>query len=270
MTAPIMRSLTAGGLFLAGFSVATAEPLLTARAVYDISGTDDESGLGVTINGTMETALARECDTYLSTFDLEATLEGPGAPPIPLIVKSTHAEDETSLTFELFAATGGITFEKTEGVARKTADGLSVTLSVPKDETFTLPGQSLFPMEMVEASIDAAKSGETFVTFASFDGSGNGRDVFDVSLVIGDSGDTTESEDEALFAAGLGFADMQRWPMTYSYFAPEGQDSMAPEFSSQAIVYANGFAQAALHDLGPIAMRMTLVEISPIPSKPCP
>ena len=66
---------------------------------------------------------------------------------------------------------------------------------------------------MIEAAIAAAKAGETFREFRTFDGTGKGEEVWTVSVLITPAGDDDENEDDALFAAGLGFDDMARWRM---------------------------------------------------------
>ena len=123
---------------------------------------------------------------------------------------------------------------------------------------------------MLEAAIAAAKAGETFREFRTFDGTGSGEEVWTVSVLITPAGADDENEDDALFAAGLGFDDMARWRMGMSYFPPGSGGEQTPAFSTSMVVYENGFAQAAVYDLGEFAMSLTLSEFSPIAPKPCP
>ncbi|MCP4386609.1 MAG: DUF1849 family protein [Hyphomicrobiales bacterium] len=264
-----IRRLAVVGFGLVLPSTITAEPLLTAKAVYDLSLDDDELGVMSRIEGAMTTSLTRNCNTYTSSVAMSARLEGPDGSSIPLIVRSKHIEGETSLAFEIYASLAGVETERTEGAAERNTDGISVTVSVPETSSFEIEAGPLFPMELVEEAVAAARAGKTLVEFPSYVGSGGGREVYRISVVIGTYDTRMDSDDETLFAAGLGFADMARWPMTFSYFLPGERDSMTSALTSYSVVYENGFAQAARHDFGPFAMRLTLAEISPIPPTPC-
>jgi hypothetical protein len=153
-------------------------------------------------------------------------------------------------------------------VATRENGGLSVSLTEPESGTFKFDGEVLFPMAMTRAVIRAAEAGERFVEYTTYDGSGFGREHWLVSVVIAEADE--DSGDDAAFAEGLGFGDMSRWRMTFNYFAPEPGDEMTPTFSTDAIVYKNGFSQAAVYDFGQFAMALELVEFKPIAPEPCP
>jgi hypothetical protein len=57
--------------------------------------------------------------------------------------------------------------------------------------------------------------------------------------------------------------------MALSYFRPAPRANRRRP-STSMIVYENGFAQAAVYDLGQFAMSLTLTEFQPVPPKPCP
>ena len=257
------------GVSLAGPSFAI-EPLVTGLAVYEVGLDPSKDGGVAAITGTMSARLERDCDTYVTEAELNADLTGPDGVSLPLHVVSSHSETVDSLTSNSRPAWPTWRSTTPAGQQRATRTAVSVALTEPAQRTFAIDGDALFPVAMIEAAITAAKAGETFREFRTFDGTGKGEEVWTVSVLITPAGDEDENEDEALFAAGLGFDDMARWRMGLSYFPPGSGGEQTPAFSTSMVVYENGFAQAAVYDLGQFAMSLKLIEFSPIAPKPCP
>jgi hypothetical protein len=239
-------------------------------AVYEVGLDPSKDSAVASITGTMSTRLELRCDTYMTDAELNANLVGPDGTGLPLKVVSSHSEGPSSLSFEMTTSLGDMQVDHARGIATRKADGISVALTEPAKRTFAIDRDALFPVAMIEAAITAAKAGETFREFRTFDGTGNGEEVWTVSVLITPQGQGKENEDEALFAAGLGFEDMARWRMGLSYFPPGAGGEQMPAFSTSMVVYENGFAQAAVYDLGQFAMSLKLIEFSPIAPKPCP
>jgi hypothetical protein len=183
---------------------------------------------------------------------------------------STHKETGPSLTFDITTSLADMEVDRASGTATRNGDGISVALEEPEERNINLTGDVLFPVAMLEAAIAAAKAGETFREFRTFDGTGGGEEVWTASVLITPADESDDSEDDAAFAAGLGFEDMARWRMALSYFPPGSGGEQTPAFSTSMVVYENGFAQAAVYDLGEIAMQLKLIEFRPTEPKPCP
>ena len=248
----------------------SAEPFITGAATYEIS-LDLASGAGKLggLTGTLIATLRHECDAYLAEGDLVADIVGPEGTTIPMTVKSKLVERGDTLDFDLTSTIASMEIDRAEGTATRTKDGLSVVLSAPEAKTLTLPGDVLFPVAMTEAAIAAAKAGKHLVEFKTFDGSGKGREVWTTSVLISPMTSADDSEEEVLFAGGLGFTDLPRWRMKFSYFQPKAGTDQMPAFATDAVVYENGFTMAAVYDFGQFAMKAKLVEVRPIPPRPC-
>lgn len=245
-------------------------PLVTGLAVYEVGLDPSKSaGLGA-ITGTMTASIERDCETWITEAELDAEIAGADGMSLPLRVVSSHRETGESLTFDVTTSLADMEVDRASGAATRDGDGIAVALDEPEARELTLPGNVLFPVAMLEAAIAAARSGETFREFRTFDGTGNGEEVWTVSALITPVRAGDQNEEDALFAAGLGFEDMARWRMGMSYFPPASGGEQTPAFSTSMVVYENGFAQAAVYDLGDFAMSLTLSEFSPIPPKPCP
>lgn len=265
----ISFAVLAAGCALAG-PAAAQPPLVTGLAVYEVGLDPSKSaGLGA-ITGTMTARIERDCDVWITEAELDADIASADGMSLPLRVVSSHRETGESLTFDVTTLLADMEVDRASGAATLTADGISVALKEPETRDLTLPGKILFPVAMLEAAIAAAKSGEKFREFRTFDGTGNGEEIWTVSALITPVRAGEENEDAALFAAGLGFEDMARWRMGMSYFPPGSGGEQTPAFSTSMVVYENGFAQAAVYDLGEFAMSLTLSEFSPIAPKPCP
>ncbi len=246
-----------------------AQPMVTGVAVYEI-GLDPSKGAGLaTISGTMRAKIEHVCDAYVTEATLDAELTGPDGSRVPLDVVSRHRESAEMLEFEVSTSLAETEVDAASGTAMHDPAGVVVELDEPTAETLILPGKVLFPMAMLEAAIAAAKAGDSFVQFNTFDGTGKGAEVWTVSALISPAGATAD-EDEAMFVEGLGFGELEHWRMALSYFPPGSTGEQMPAFSTSMVVYENGFAQAAVYDLGQFAMRLTLTEFQPIPPKPCP
>lgn len=246
------------------------EPLVTGLAIYEV-GLDPSKGAGLAaISGTMTARLERECDTWITEGELVADIAGADGMSLPLHVVSTHRETGSKLTFDITTSLADMEVDRAKGSATHDENGLSVALEEPEKTELILPGDTLFPVAMLEAAIAAAKAGETFREFRAFDGTGKGEEVWTVSVLITPAGEDDGSEEDAMFAAGLGFEDLQRWRMALSYFPPGSGGEQTPAFSTSMVVYENGFAQAAVYDLGEFAMSLKLTEFRPVAPRPCP
>lgn len=246
-----------------------AEPIATGLAVYDIDLGPGEDGAVAAISGTMSAKLVRACDAYLTEASLDAEITGPDGTTVPLSVVSSHRETADGLDFDIATSLADMVVDAASGTATRAGEAVTVAIAEPETRTVTLDGPVLFPVAMLEASIAAAKAGETFREFRTFDGTGKGQEVWTVSVLITPAGKASD-EDEAMFAAGLGYEDLDRWRMAISYFPPGAGGEQTPAFSTSMVVYENGFAQAAVYDLGEFAMKLTLTEFQPMKPTPCP
>ena len=248
----------------------SATLFVTGAATYEIDfDVANDAGKVGGLNGTLVETLRHECDAYLVDGDLVANILGPDGASLPMTMKSQLVERSETLDFELFGNIASMEIERAKGRATLTSEGVSVALAAPEAKVISFPGKVLFPVATTEAAIAAAKAGKTLVEFTTFDGSGHGKEVWTTSVLISAVAAGDDSEEEALFAAGLGFADLARWHMKFSYFQQAAGTDQMPSFAIDAVVYENGFTLAAIYEFGQFAMKAKLIEFRPIPPKPC-
>jgi hypothetical protein len=264
-------TIVAAGLVLSGVVPAAAMDLVSGTAVYELSldPAKGMAGVGGSISGRLESGLFRTCEGYDTTTRLEAKIMPSTGGALTMKLDSDLAETSGTLRFKVAGRFGLQVLQDTQGIATLTPEGVTVKLERPETEELTLDGGPVvFPTALVTRAIEAAKAGERFITLRVFDGSE--KEVWSVSVVIGDPRSANESEDEKAFAAALGIEDVKRWPMKLSYFPPSAGGDQAPAFATDGVVYENGFVLGATYDFSQFAMRLSLVEFKPAAAKECP
>jgi hypothetical protein len=141
-------------------------------------------------------------------------------------------------------------------------------LEAPVKKTIEIKGPALFPMEMLKGAFEAAKSGKTFDQFSVFDGSGHGSRVWAVSAVIG-ARRATDPLADGMAAWEPALAGLRSWPITFTYFPSQAPGESVPAFQSLAMMFENGFANAALYNFSEFATKLKLVDFKPISPTEC-
>src|SRR5690606_31629188 len=95
--------------------------------------------------------------------------------------------------------------------------GLSVRIAKSKAGPVKFGGPILLPTEQLMKIIEAGEKGEHLMQAKVFDGSPNGKKIYETLSVIGSgrSGDNPEIEEAARVAR---LASIKRFPVTVSYF----------------------------------------------------
>jgi hypothetical protein len=145
-------------------------------------------------------------------------------------------------------------------------DGLAVRLTKPKSERLTLQGKILLPTEHIRKLIAAAAAGERTLEAKVFDGSPDGKRIYDTLSVLGAVVVGDKDLEEASRRPELG--SLKRYPVTISYFEP-GTGERTPTYVLGFELYENGVSRALRLDYGTFAMRGELKTIEFLKSTPC-
>ena len=141
------------------------------------------------------------------------------------------------------------------------ADALKVKLKEPKRDQFQTEGTVLFPIHHMMRLIEAAKAGETTVAAKVFDGSDDGRKVYDTLAIIGrpNASPAADTErDKPLRERD--HAGMRRWPVTLSYFTP-GEGERTPIYTLTFDLYEDGVSGRLHLDYGDFAIDGNLTRL---------
>jgi hypothetical protein len=129
----------------------------------------------------------------------------------------------------------------------------------------SLPNGTLFPTAHMKRLIEAARAGETTLEAKVYDGSEDGRKVYDTLAVIG-------RRIEPGSKAGLEGPSQQeklpRWPVTLSYFSRERGEG-TPLYTLSFEVFEDGVSRALRLDYGQFALKGELTALELLPAGDC-
>lgn len=148
-----------------------------------------------------------------------------------------------------------------DGTASEQGDGVTVKLKGAK--SFAVEGPVLFPSEHMRHLIEAARGGQATLSAKVFDGSDDGRKVYDTFAVIGHAGAGPAADaarDKPLRTGPL--SGMPHWPVRLSYYTP-GAGERTPIYTLGFDLYENGVSGALKLDYGEFAILgdMTTLDI---------
>lgn len=159
-----------------------------------------------------------------------------------------------------------------DGHAERDADRLAVKLSKPKQETFNLDRNMVFPTEHIRRTIEAALAGQTILEFPVYDGSETGQKVYNTLTVIGREIPPGEKTPMDAAAKKAELKGLRRWPVTISYFdkkANESSGEQTPAYSIAFELYENGISRALTLDYGDFTVKGEMTQLDIKDSAPC-
>jgi len=244
------------------------------RAVYDIALVEAADGTDVTgVTGRLVLEFTgSECAGYTSRLRfVTETEDAEGIRQMTDARSLTYESgDGRQLDFNNQTYAGEFLAEESEGSAQREGANIAVALDRPDKKRFVIEDSVVFPTQQMERIITAALAGEAFVTYEVYDGSENGETIFETAGVIGKmSRDADDATGEpGIVAAGV--AGMRHWPVTISYFDPNGGGEETPFYTLSFVVYENGIGRSMRIDYGSFKLSGTLTGLEMLPPAPCP
>jgi hypothetical protein len=272
--------LTLGTMLLIGSGAAAqTQPasslirLTPHRAVYDLSLARSSGSRGVeSARGRIAFDFGGDaCDGYTLKYRQVTVLDSgeTGTRTLDVRTATYEAGDGKSIRFKTDSQLEGMSGDSVDGDADSKPDGsLAIRLKRPKRETLNVLGGPIFPTEHMKRLIDAARAGQTTVAVKVYDGSDNGKKIYDTLALIGhriDPGVGANLEEPARQGA---LAKLARWPMTISYFAA-GSGDQTPSYTISFELYENGVSRALKLDYGDFALKGDLQSLEILPETAC-
>ncbi len=243
--------------------------LVPHRAVYELSlGRADTSSRGIdTARGRIAFDFGGDgCDGYTLKYRQVTVMEGgeTGSRTLDVRTATFEAADGMSMRFKSDSRTESGASTGTDGEATRTDTSLAISLKQPRRETVMVPGETVFPTDHMKRVIEAAKGGTTTLAVKLFDGSDDGKKVYDTLSLIGrriDPGAGSASEEAAKQDV---LARTPRWPVTVSYFNA-GSGDQTPAYTISFELYENGISRALKLDYGDFALtgELKTLEVQP-------
>jgi hypothetical protein len=246
--------------------------LLPHRAIYDLSLDTSREAKG------LDGAKARivfdfsgdACDGYQLNFRQVTQLDASegGRRVIDSRTSYSEAGDGSRFRFINENRFENGPNDKTDGEARRTADGYKVSVKPPKASESSFGHDVLFPSAQLKAVIRAARAGATTYNAPLFDGSDDGKQVYETLTVIGRKipGVPSVSLEKSLQKPA--FDNVARWPVTMSYFK-RGSAEATPSYIVSFELFENGVTRAVRLDYGEFALKGNFTSLDLLPVTAC-
>ncbi|MGD0632712.1 MAG: cell envelope integrity EipB family protein [Beijerinckiaceae bacterium] len=273
-------ALQTGGVLAAGPAVAPpavtqpaampeALPLAAHRAAYRVNlfqSTGTKSPTSA--NGRVSYEFSGSpCEGYTQSFRQITELQpAEGATRLSDMHSATFEDGEAhSFAFNVTNSTDNGGTGVIDGRAVKQATALAIQISKPARETIDVDQQVLFPTEHLKHIIAAARAGQKLFGAKVFDGSDDGKKVYDTMAIIGRPIEGP-ADDHGVNAALLG--NVRRWPVSISYYEEDKKDE-GPAYTLGFELYENGISRALRFDYGDFILAGELTALDLLPSKSC-
>jgi hypothetical protein len=267
----MIRKTSVLACLLIGISVSQspAASLVAHRAIYDLvldptqPGTQVDKARGriaFQFSGT-------SCEGYTIVLRQVTALDTGEGQETVSDLRSETWENETSTNYRFKTqnfVNEQIREDVTGAVTRQKNELLSVRVTKPKPASFTLPGKIHLPTQHTRAMLAAAERGEKLLSATIYDGSPDGRKIYETLTVIGGA----ELHDEKTPPPYPALAGLKRYPVTTSYFEV-GQADRFPAYTLSFDLYENGVSSALRLNYGNFALKGQLKSVELLPQKPC-
>jgi EipB-like len=281
----LMAPALALGLAAAALATAAATPsagkviLAPHRAIYDLklAKSRGDRGIDAVRGRILYDFSGNACDGYALNFRQVSELNSLEGKSTISDLRSTTWEDAAATKFR-FNSENLLNDEQTDAVdghAERNAKTVTVSLSKPKDATFSEPVNAVFPTEHMRRIIEAARAGQTILDFPVYDGSETGQKLYNTLTVIGHAIPPGAKPPDDAAAKVPEMAKLTRWPVTISYF--EHESAQKQETGEQTPVYAiafelyeNGISRALQLEYSDFTISGRLTSLDLKKSKPCP
>jgi len=232
-----------------------AKPVVLAshRAVYDLKLAQSSGARGVqAVRGRILYDFSGSaCEGYELNFRQVSELDSGEGKTVLSDLRSTTWEnnDASKFRFNSENLINDKTTDTVDGSAERKASAVSVDLKQPKDKTFTVPADVVFPTEHMRRIVEAARAGKTILEFPVYDGSESGEKLYNTLTVIGQPIDPAKHPVTDAGAKIPALAGMTRWPVTISYFEKKSAEAeqkgeQTPVYSIAFELYDNGISRA--------------------------
>jgi hypothetical protein len=270
---PAIVAIAASGTMAAPVDSVALAP---HRAVYDLKLLKSHGNRGIeSVRGRILYDFSGSaCDGYELKFRQVAEMNSGEGAAVLSDLRSTTWEDGSAKKFR-FNSENLLNDKRTDAVngrAERQAKAVAVSLSKPKDKSFTVPVGAVFPTEHMRRIIAAAREGKTIVELPVYDGSETGEKMYHTLTVIGQPIKPGEKPVDDVSAKTLD--QLTRWPVNISYFEQksaqqEQTGEQVPVYTIGFELYENGVSRALVLDYSDFTIAGQLTSLDMKKVKPC-
>src|SRR6202142_3755419 len=163
--------------------------LASHRAIYDLKLVKSRGSRGIeAVRGRILYDFSgNACDGYELQFRQVSELDSEEGKTALSDLRSTTWEDGNASKFRFNSQNllNDGPADKVDGHAERNTKTVAVSLSKPKEKSFTVPVGAVFPTEHMRRIIVAAREGKSILEFPVYDGSETGEKLYNTLTVIG-------------------------------------------------------------------------------------
>lgn len=254
-----------------------AMPFLAHQAVYELSLRKARGNASINdARGRIAYSFAgNACEGFTTDFRQISELQGGENKTTTSDLRSTSWEDADgkSYRFKIETRMNDGTPTQVDGIAEHSGSGVTVKLTLPKQKSFTLGPDTVFPTEQVRRIIAAAKEGKSVLELVVYDGSDDGEKVYNTLAVIGQPipGDRAPANADAATQSDA-LKSVTRWPVTVSYYdraAKPDSGEQTPVYAMSFELYENGVSRSLVLDYNDFVIAGAMNKFEVKDSKDC-
>jgi EipB-like len=250
--------------------------LIPHRAIYDLSlGATQASAQVTGVRGRIVYDFGGNiCQGYSLDFRQVSELDTGEGKVSTSDLRSTTWEGADAKSFK-FTSQNFVDenlVDSVDGHAEREATKTAVALEKPEQKNLSLAPGVVFPTEHMVRVINAARAGQSILSFPVYDGSESGDKVFDTLTVIGHQIAAGEYDHGDAAAGESKLSDVPRWPVAISYFerGKSNEDTeQTPAYTISFELYANGISRALQLDYNNFVINGKLTSLDFKDAKPC-
>ncbi len=240
------------------------------RAIYDLTFMRSAQSRGVdSARGRIVFEISGSaCEGYAANFRQVVEMDTDSGSRVMDVRSSTFEEgDGKGYRFQIDRTMNQAPQTTTEGRTQTRNGEFGVQITKPKAERVTLPGDVMFPTIHTRALIEAAVAGKTTLNARTYDGSDEGKAIYDTFAVIGQPIQRKPGEQLEDPAKAPQLASAKSWPVTISYYKA-GVGDQTPVYVMSMELYDNGVSRNLKLDYGTLVLKgdMTRLDMG----KPAP
>ncbi len=264
--------LTAGTIVKPGEPANPAMlPLVNHRAVYRVTllkSTGSKSPTGAQGRVSYEFTGSR-CEGYSQNFPPDHRAPAGRRRDAPVRHALGHlrgSRTRRNFSFNVTTSVDNGSNETIDGRASKKHDALAIHISKPARETRDVDQAVLFPTEHLQQILAAARAGERLLGVKVFDGSDDGKKVFDTTAIHRPADRRARRRQRRRPRPAR--RHLRRWPVSISYFE-EGKKDGVPSYTLAFDLYENGISRALRFDYGDFVLAGQMTALELLPARSC-
>ena len=270
----MLKRLLLPGLVLASTCGADAAVVVPHRAIYELQMLRSSQGanLGSVAGRMAYEVTGSECDGWTVSFRLVNNFDYKEGNSRLIDTQSSSWEtgDGTEMSYsEKAFIDNKPDAEKRLMVQRQSKDGVGEgKITLPKEQTFSITGDTIFPMRHQLRLMDAAEKGESRDISVVYDGSDNAKPVRAIST-IGRKIGPGESKEDSSNPNASELKDLPSWPVSIGYYPVDDKDAETPSYQISFDMYENGVSTGLVMDYGKFALSGKLSHLEFLKPETC-